>query len=375
MNGHSGKLRRIRALVRKEMLQIMRDPSSALIAFVLPFILLFLFGYGVSLDTGEVRLGLVTEQPSSTTEELAAAFRGSRYFAVDEGRERREFVDGLTLGRVRGVVVVPADFTAKAARGESAPLQVLLDGTDPNTARFVQNYTRGTVAAWEAIRRAAVGGRSPAIAVQQRFWFNPELASRLFLVPGAIAVVMTVVGTILTSLVVAREWERGTMEAVMATPVTAGELFLGKFIPYFMLGLVSLTICFIVAVFLFEVPFRGSLAALYALSALFMLPTLGLGLLISTIAKNQFLASQIGLLAGFLPAFLLSGFVFEIGSMPPPIRLITQAVPARHLIPALQSVFLAGDIWPMFARVMIVLAAMGAALLSLAALKTRKRIE
>ena len=374
MSVSSGRLRRLSALVRKESLQAIRDPSSILIAFVLPLILLFLFGYGVSLDTTRTRIGLVTEELTPLTQDLSASFQASRYFDVAMGRDRRLFEEDLVLGKVRGIVVIPADFTTRYTAANRPAIQVIVDGSDPNTANFVQNYAQGAVANWEEQRQADVASRSPAIAVEQRFWFNPELTSRNFLVPGSIAIVMTLVGTLLTSLVVAREWERGTMEAMMATPVTAVELLTGKILPYFLLGLTSMTLCVLLAVFLFGVPFRGSVAALYALSAAFLIPALGQGLLISTATKNQFLASQLALISAFLPAFLLSGFLFEINSMPRIIQWITFIVPARYLIPSLQTVFLAGDIWPMFAKAIAVMLAIGAVMFVLAARSTRKRI-
>ncbi|ARM13551.1 MULTISPECIES: ABC transporter permease [Rhizobium] len=374
MSASSGPLRRLFALVRKESFQAIRDPSSILIAFVLPLILLFLFGYGVSLDTTRTRIGLVIEEMTPLTQDLSASFQASRYFDVAVGRDRRLFEEDLVLGKVRGIVVIPADFTTDYTAGNHPAIQVTVDGSDPNTANFVQNYAQGAVANWEQQRQADVAFHSPAISVEQRFWFNPELTSRNFLVPGSIAIVMTLVGTLLTSLVVAREWERGTMEAMMATPVTAVELLAGKILPYFLLGLTSMTLCVLLAVFLFGVPFRGSVAALYALSAAFLIPALGQGLLISTATKNQFLASQLALISAFLPAFLLSGFLFEINSMPQVIQWITFIVPARYLIPSLQTVFLAGDIWPMFAKAIAVMLAIGAIMFVLAARSTRKRI-
>ena len=374
MSASSSRLRRLFALVRKESFQAVRDPSSILIAFVLPLILLFLFGYGVSLDTSRTRIGLATEEMTPLTQDLAAGFQASRYFDVVIGRDRRLFEEDLVLGKVRGIVVIPADFTTRYTAGNHASIQVIVDGSDPNTANFVQNYAQGAVANWEEQRQADVASRSRAISVEQRFWFNPELTSRNFLVPGSIAIVMTLVGTLLTSLVVAREWERGTMEAMMATPVTAVELLAGKILPYFLLGLTSMTLCVLLAVFLFGVPFRGSVAALYALSAAFLIPALGQGLLISTATKNQFLASQLALITAFLPAFLLSGFLFEINSMPQIIQWITFIVPARYLIPSLQTVFLAGDIWPMFAKAISVMLTIGTVMFMLAARSTRKRI-
>ncbi|WP_207485888.1 ABC transporter permease [Arenibaculum pallidiluteum] len=376
--------RRFAALVRKEVRQILRDPSSLLIAFALPLVLLFLFGYGVSLDATRNRVGLVVESSTPVAQDLAAAFRASRYFEVMSGRDRRAFEEDLVRGRIRGILVIPADFAADMASGAAASvqgpsargpsMQVIVDGSDPNTAGFVQNYARGVVETWARQRAAEAAPRAPAITVERRFWFNPELASRNFLVPGSIAIVMTLVGTLLTSLVVAREWERGTMEAMMATPVSAAELLAGKILPYFVLGLASMTLCVLLAVLVFDVPFRGSAAALYAVSASFLMPALGQGLLISAATKNQFLASQLALLSGFLPAFLLSGFLFEIDSMPRPIQWITAIVPARYLIPCLQTVFLAGDVWPMFLRAMATMLLIGAVLFLLAARSTRKRI-
>ncbi|MBB3589886.1 ABC-2 type transport system permease protein [Rhizobium sp. BK529] len=370
----SSRARRFAALVRKESYQAIRDPSTILIAFVLPLILLFLFGYGVSLDTTRTRIGLVLEQATPLTQDLAASFQASRYFSVTVGRDRRMFEEDLVRGTVRGIVVIPADFTTDYAAGNHPQIQVLVDGSDPNTANFVQNYAQGAVANWERQRRSEAVAAGPPISIEQRFWFNPELTSRNFLVPGSIAIVMTLVGTLLTSLVVAREWERGTMEAMMATPVTSAELLAGKILPYFLLGLASMTLCVLLAVFLFHVPFRGSILALYALSAAFLIPALGQGLLISTATKNQFLASQIALISAFLPAFLLSGFIFEINSMPEIIQWITVIVPARYLIPSLQTVFLAGDIWPMFARSIAVMLTIGGVMFVLAARANRKRI-
>jgi ABC-2 type transport system permease protein len=372
--GRLDRLRRFVALVRKETFQVVRDPSSILIAFFLPAVLLFLFGYGVSLDTTVTRVGLVVEASTPLTQELADSFRASRYFSVAFGKDRREFEEDLVLGHIKGIVVIPATFASDFAAGSHPSVQVIVDGSEPNTANFVQNYTQGVVANWTAMRGAEAAARTPAISVEQRVWFNPELTSRYFLVPGSIAIVMTLVGTLLTSLVVAREWERGTMEAIMATPVTAAELLLGKIIPYFVLGLTSLTLCVLLAVFVFGVPLRGSLLALYALCATFLIPALGQGLLISAATKNQFLASQLALISAFLPAFLLSGFLFEINSMPTVIQWITVIVPARYLIPSLQTVFLAGDIWPMFIRAIAVMLLIGVILFVLAARSTRKRI-
>jgi ABC-2 type transport system permease protein len=369
------RARRLAALIVKEGRQIVRDPSSILIAFVLPLILLFLFGYGVSLDATRTRIGVVIEAPSPTTRSLAASFQASSYFDARVGTDRREFADALVRGGLGGIIVIPAAFDVDArTRGRAPEVQVIVDGADPNTAALVQGYVRGVIATWAAQRAIEAGRTGGTARIEDRVWFNPERTSRYFLVPGCVAIVMALVGTLLTALVVAREWERGTMEALMATPVSAADLLVGKIVPYFLLGLASMTLCTAIAVFAFGVPLRGSVGALYAISAAFLLPALGQGLLISAATKNQFLASQVALLSSFLPTFLLSGFLFEIRSMPTLIQWITNIVPARWLIPSLQSVFLAGDLWPLFAKSIAILVAYGVVLLALAVRATKKRV-
>jgi ABC-2 type transport system permease protein len=371
----TGRGRRFRALLVKEFVQIVRDPSSILIAFVLPVILLFLFGYGVSLDANAVKIGVVVEASSEPAESLSAAFRASRFFDVTPARDRRALEPLMVAGKIHGIITIPAKFGENAAHDlRTARIQVLTDGSDPNTAQFVANYAQGVWSNWAAQRMP--GGRSPAVvSLEPRFWFNPELRSRYFLVPGCIAIVMALVGTLLTALVVAREWERGTMEAMMATPISTMELLLGKLIPYFVLGLAAMALCTALGVFLFGVPLRGSVLALVAISAAFLIPALGQGLLISAATKNQFVASQAALMSGFLPAFLLSGFIFEIASMPKVIQAFTYIVPARYLIPSLQTVFLAGDIWPLFLSNIAAMLGIGAVFLFLAARTTRKSLE
>ncbi|MFD2232639.1 ABC transporter permease [Phaeospirillum tilakii] len=374
MSPAAARLRRLAALIVKESRQVLRDPSSILIAFILPVVLLLLTGFAISLDASRTRLGLVVEYPTPLARDLAASFHASRYFAVREGRDRRELEQDLVLGRLRGLVVIPALLPADLAAGRAPKVQVIADGVDPNTANFVRNYVQATLATWAA-RQAAERGGGAAISLHPHFWFNPELQSRNFLVPGAIAIVMTLVGTLLTSLVIAREWERGTMEAMMATPLSTAELLIGKLLPYFLLGLGAMTICLVLALTVFAVPFRGSLGALYALSACFLMPALGQGLLISAVTRNQFLASQLALISGFLPAFLLSGFLYEIGSMPQPIQWFTAIVPARYLIPSLQTVFLTGDLWPMFLPAMGMMLLIGTVFFAIALRRTRKRID
>ena len=366
-------IRRLAALVRKESLQAVRDPSALLIAFVLPVVLLFLFAFAVSLDVRDVRLGLVVESDAPSALELAAAFSATRYFDVTPAHERREVAAGLTAGTLRGFVVIPSDFAARLTGAAPGPLvQIVTDGSSPNTASFVGGYAEGVVGNWLAGR---AGARAPAISIEPRFWFNAEIESRRFLIPGAIAIVMTMIGTLLTALVVAREWERGTMEAVMSTPASIFEILLGKLLPYFALGLVATLGCAALAVTVFDVPLRGSWFALLLLSCTFLIPALGQGLLISALARNQFVASQIALMSGFLPALLLSGFLFEIDSMPLVIRALTHVVAARYFVASLQTVFLAGDVWSQFIPSMLAMLLIGAVFFTITALKTRKSLD
>jgi ABC-2 type transport system permease protein len=368
-------LRRLGAMMLKETFQILRDPSTLLIAFVLPPLLLFLFGYAVNLDTARTRIGLAVLDSSEASRSLATAFQRSRWFEVRAATSVTPLKDALVAGRVRAIVVIPQDFARQVASGGGA-IQVITDGSIPNTASFSAAYAEGVRATWAAGRTGERGERSagPPVQVVDRYWFNPELTSRFFLVPGAMAIVLTVIGTLLTALVVAREWERGTMESVLATPITMAELIVTKVVPYYLLGLGAAAVCVVLAVTMFGVPFRGSPLALFLIVSAFLAPALGQGLFISAATKNQFVASQIALLTAFLPALLLSGFLFEISSMPRLIQWITYAVPVRYLMPLLQSVFLAGDLWDSFGRGIAIMLGFGALYFLLTVGVTRRRI-
>ncbi|MBX3609608.1 MAG: ABC transporter permease [Hydrogenophaga sp.] len=369
-SGATPALRRLRALVRKESLQILRDPSALLIAFVLPVLLLFLFAYAVSLDIRRVPIGVVLEADGPAAQSLAAAFAATRYFEVHPARDRRELAEAVASGHLKGYVVIPADLPQRMAHTGTQPwVQVITDGAQPNSAGFVARYAQGVVSGW-----ALAQGMAPAqrVNVQPRFWFNAEIESRRYLVPGAIAIVMTMIGTLLTALVVAREWERGTMEALLSTPARVSEILLGKLLPYVGLGLVAAMMASALAVGVFGLPLVGSWWAVLLVSAVFMLPALGQGLLISALARNQFIAAQFALFTGFLPAFLLSGFLFEIAAMPAPLRALTWLVPARYYIEALQTLFLSGNEWSVLGPNLLAMALIGAVLLALARAKTRK---
>lgn len=372
-----GMMRRIKALIIKEFYQIIRDPSSILISIVLPLILLFLYGFGVSLDLDHLRIALVLEDTAPDAQSFAKSMTDSRYFDVKIGRDRREFTQDILKGTVRGMVVVPSYFTTFRNRQDViAPIQVITDGSEPNTANFVQNYVAATWQNW--LRQEAISKRLsglPLVSADPRFWYNEELESRNFLVPGSLAIIMTLIGTLLTALVVAREWERGTMEAIMATPVTILELLVGKLIPYFILGMCSMTLCVITAKLLYNTPFRGSWIVLELIAACFLTTALGLGLLISIVTKNQFAAAQAAMVAAFLPAYILSGFLFEIASMPWPIQLLTYVVPAKYFVASLQTLFLVGDIWSLIILNVIPMLCIGAVFFFLSSSLSVKRLD
>lgn len=373
----SKQTRRLYALITKEFFQIIRDPSSLLISVVLPLILLFVYGYGVSLDMDHLRIGLVMEDTAPDAQSFAKSLMGSRYFEVRVVRHRRELENEMISGTIRGIVVIPAYFSQFRQRQDNvAPIQVIADGSEPNTASFVQNYV---YAAWQNwLEQEAISSHLQGLSkinVQTRFWYNEELESRNFLMPGSLAIVMTLIGTLLTALVVSREWERGTMESLMATPVHIFELLIGKLIPYFILGMISMLICFMVSVFFYHVPFRGSLLLLTLVSAVFLLSALALGLLISTTAKNQFVAAQAAMVAAFLPAFILSGFIFEISSMPLPIRLLTYLLPARYFVASLKTLFLVGNVWKLIFIDLFFMLLIGLILFGITAQKTVKRLD
>ncbi len=365
--------RRLLALVHKESLQTLRDPSALLIAFVLPVLLLFLFAYAVSLDIRSVPIGVVLESDGEAGHSLAAAFAATRYFTVQPARSRHEVEAAVAAGRFKGYVVIPQDFERRlATRADGYQVQIVTDASQPNHANFVAGYTQGVIRNWMQARGFAP---QPLVELRSRVWYNPELESRRMLVPGAIAIVMTMIGTLLTAMVVAREWERGTMEALLSTPARVVEILIGKLLPYFALGLFATLGSALLAITVFEVPLRGSWGALLLLSAVFMVPALGQGLMISVLAKNQFLASQFALFSAFLPALLLSGFLFEIDSMPALLRWLTLLVPARYFVASLQTLFLTGDVWRVLLPGMAAMLAIGAGFFAIARLKLRRSLD
>ncbi len=376
MKAHrGGSAMRLSGLVRKEFLQIVRDPSSIAIAFLMPIFLLILFGYGVSLDADHVPVAVVAEAPSRDSADFLAALQGSHYFAPRAMDSMPVAEQVLREGQVVGIVRLRANFS-RQMRQAGAPIQVIVDGVDANTARLVEGYVEGAWTTWLAARSAGRGETlQMPLDLLPRIWFNSELRSRNFLVPGLVAIIMTLIGALLTALVMAREWERGTMEALMVTPASMSEVLLGKLLAYFTLGTGGMLLTVGLAVWLFEVPLHGSFWLLWGCSSLFLLAALGMGLTISTLARSQFVAGQIAIITTFLPAFLLSGFIFDIDSMPAVVQAITHVVVARYFVAIVQTLFLAGNVWSVIVPNALALAVMAAIFLGITWRKSRKRLD
>jgi len=367
---------RVFGLARKEFRQIVRDPSSIIIAVILPLTLLFLFGYGVTFDPRYYEVGLIIEQPTPETGSFAASLANSRYFEVEQRRDLRILEDKLVAGDIKGIVVLRSDFARQAFRGETAPIQVLVDGTDANTAELIRSYVQALWVSW--LRQEALNNGleiALPVSLEPRVWYNPETSSKNYLVPGSIAIILTMIGALLTALVIAREWERGTMEALLTTPISRMELLVGKVAPYFLLGMGSMVISVATAIMLFDVPFRGSFYMLALTSSVFMCTSLALGLFISTIATNQLVAAQAAILSAFLPAFYFSNFVFEVGSMPTVLQWVSYIVPAKYFVSTLQTLFLAGDVMAVILVDTLALAVITAILFTVTVLKTQMRLE
>jgi ABC-2 type transport system permease protein len=369
---------RMHGLVQKEIKQIVRDPSAILIAFLMPVVLLIVNGFGINFDANHMKVAVVIAAPEETVRGMMQAFAASPYLDPIAMPDAHAAEAAVVRGDVRGMVVVRDDFTQRLERSNRwpAPAELAVNATDPNSARILEGYVSGAMSTWlggQATERrsAGVGG----VALQYRYWFNPELRSADAIVPGIIAMVMTMTGTLLTALIVAREWERGTMESMLASPAAMAELIFAKLGCYFVLGMGSMAMSVLMAIGLFGLPFRGSIPALAAASALFLVFALGLGLFISTLARNQFVAAQVAFLATMLPAMMLSGMLFDIESMPHWLQMLTYAVPARYLVSILQTLFLAGDVWPVVVPNLLGLAAAASIAVGATLLVTRRRID
>ncbi len=365
-------MRRLVALIRKETLQMIRDPSTLLIAFVLPLVLLFLFGFGVNLDANRIRLGVVSEDQGLSAQDFFKVLSGSSFIQPTYASSLTELMPELKKGTLHAILIIPRDFSQHISQQQARDVQLMTDGSNPNTARFTLHYLQGLWATWQQTQAMT---HKPSIEVIPRYWFNPTTVSRHTLLPGSIAIIMTIIGAMLTALVVAREWERGTIETLLSTPMTRLEFLLAKIIPYFCLGLIAMALNVWLTTTVMDVPFKGSYFSLIFMTSLFLCSALGLGLLISTLTKNQFNAAQIALFAAFLPAVILSGFIYEISSMPVMLQKVTAIIPARHFVNSLQTLFQADTIPSILLKNSIYLLGLAFFWLGLTLLSTKKRLN
>ncbi len=336
-------LQRLLAMARKEMLQLRRDTRSLTMAFVYPAIMIVFFGYVITFDIRDIRFAVFDQDRTQASRELVQAFEAAGYFRVTDRLSRYQDIQPLLdRGAVRLALVIPPGLQRELAAGRPAPVQALVDGGDANTAAIALNYADAIVTAYSARAVARVSPRAAPITTQSRVWYNETLQSSNMIVPGLVAVIMMIIAVMLTALTVAREWERGTMEQLAATPVHRIEVILGKLLPYVGIGLIDVTAAIVIGRLLFQVPFRGSPILLFGLATLFLIGSLGLGIFISAVAKSQMLATQIALLATYIPSLLLSGLIFDLASMPVVLRAISLVVPARYFIVVLRGIFLKG---------------------------------
>jgi ABC-2 type transport system permease protein len=334
---------RLLAVARKEAIQLRRDWRSLVLAFVLPVLLLVLFGYAITWDVNRIPLAVLDHDGTRASRELVDAFLASHYFVLAERIDRDRDADRILVsGDALMVLVIPRGFSDDVASGRSAPVQALVDGSDANTASIAMGYTQAIAQRIGLGILAQEHAAGPPLAAATRVWYNEELSSRNMIVPGLVAVIMMIIAAMLTSLTIAGEWERGTMEQLVATPVTRAEIVVGKLLPYLAIGMIDVALCTVLGVALFGVPFRGDPFLLAGLSLAFLTGSLGLGLCISAVARNQLLATQMAMVLTFLPAFLLSGFMFAISVMPKPLQAVTLLVPARYFLVVTRGIFLKG---------------------------------
>ncbi len=374
-------LRRLWAIARKETIHIRRDPRSLGLAIGVPLLMLLAFGYALTLDVDRVPFVVWDQSGTTQSREFVARFTGTTYFtfhgAVENYPQLERAIDSRDAMLAQ---VIPSGFARELDAGRSAPVQAIVDGSDSNPAGLVLGYAQAIALSFnqqlavDQIRRRTGMAASTGLDLRTRVWFNPDLASRNFIVPGILAVIMGLISALLTSLTIAREWETGTMEQLISTPVRAPELILGKLIPYLVIGLIDLAIAVSMTVFLFDVPLRGSVPLLFGVGTVFIVATLAQGILISTVTRQQLLASQVAMIATFLPAFLLSGFAFAIANMPVVVRGITYIVPARYFVSMVKGIFLRGTGLTILWGDALCLLGFAALMLLLAIARTRKRL-
>lgn len=369
--------RRLLALIRKETRQMLRDRSNLFVGLALPVVLILLFGYGLSFDVTEARVAVVMEDNSALTTNAVAGLVGSDYLTPIWTTSMVEAEQMIRSGAADAILQVPSDFTETLMAGHGR-LQLILNGVDSNTAQAIEGYAQSAIAnalQHYADRRADPISGVASVTVVQRIWFNEANDSTWFFVPGLIVLVMTLIGAFLTSLLIAREWERGTLESLFVTPARPSEMVLAKLAPYVVIGLIDLAMCLLAAKYLFEVPMRGSLWIILLSSGLYLIVSLAMGLVISGLTRNQFAASQIALLASFMPALMLSGFVFDLRNVPWVIQVVSHVLPATHFMGLIKTLFMAGDYWPQILRANAALLAYAVVLLALARRTLAKTLE
>ena len=342
---------RLWAVARKETIQLRRDPRSLMMAFLLPAMLLLLFGYAITWDLRDIPTVVCDQDRTARSRELCDALRASGYFTLVASLSgTREITPWLERGAARMALVIPPDFAENLDAGRPTPLQAIVDGSDANTATITIAYAQAILATYAARNASPALAPAPPIRVESRIWYNEELVSRNMIVPGLVAVIMMIIAAMLASLTISREWEWGTMEQLIATPVTRTEIVIGKMLPYVAIGLVDVAVASLLGVTVFHVPFRGSVLLLGVLSLAFLVGSLGLGLMISAGSRTQLMAMQLSMMTTYLPAYLLSGFMFATELMPPVLRVVTHLIPARYFIVVTRGIFLKGVgasvLWP-----------------------------
>ena len=375
------KLRRVGAVARKEFLHVIRDFRSLGMAILIPMMMLILFGFALTLDVDHVPMAVWDQSGTARSRDFISRFGGSRYFSICKYVDNeRDLVHAIDMGEVMMGLVVPRDFAQRIDAGRDVPVQMNVDGADANTATIAMNYASviSQLYGMEITneRNQRQGGKPLQIAldVRPRVLFNEEMESRNYIIPGLIAVLMMVISAMLTSLTIAREWERGTMEQLISTPIKVSELIVGKLIPYFAIGLFDVLVAVLMGEFVFHVPLRGNVALLFGTASIFLVGALAMGMTISIVTKNQLLSSQVAMVATFLPSFLLSGFIFMIANMPKAIQVITYIVPARYFIAILKGIYLKGVGWEILGSQIFLLAIYGVVMVTLARVKLRKKL-
>jgi len=373
------KWKRVKAVAKKEFVQIKRDLRALILAFVLPSVLMLLFGYAITLDIKDIPVAFWDQDHTQKSKEFIRKFEESRYFVTKGGVENyQKLQELLDKGKIKIGLVIPAGFSKEIVSGEEVSVQTLLDGSDGNTGTIGLGYVSGLTANYTSnilLQEKRFLTQKPFLDYRVRVWYNPELKSTNFIIPGLIAAIIMIMSALLASLTFAREWERGTMEQLLSTPVKSVELVSGKFIPYFVIGAIDVVTVLLLGTLVFEVPLRGDLFLLSGVCLIYLVGATALGILISVLTKSQLLANQIGWLATFLPAFLLSGFIFPIFNMPKPIQAITYLVPARYFIKILKDIFLKGNGITFFYGEVIFLVLFCFAMLLLANFSLKKRIR